>query len=155
MKKAILFGGAADVQSTASQPSFTPVTNEMTLDATYDVIGQAYSDLNNATSSSCKVTATFNNTDSGILMEHGGTGHRIAIFRIQDAGAADLAGQAQQFVLVIGFDQVAGQPGSQLDQEAGYDKVTGLFRFLVLTVKLADRLILSLHAQGQRQEIGQ
>tara|TARA_R110002096_G_scaffold411409_1_gene611536 strand:+ start:61 stop:654 length:594 start_codon:yes stop_codon:yes gene_type:complete len=50
-----------------------PVTNGMTLTAAWTVRGYSYAELSTQTSGSVRVDATISNTDSGILMESGGS----------------------------------------------------------------------------------
>jgi len=55
-------------------------TAGMTLDATYSTIGTSYGTLDNATSASAKVTCNFDKDDTGIIMEHGGTGYGLMLY---------------------------------------------------------------------------
>jgi hypothetical protein len=58
----------------------TPVTDGMTLTASWVTRGTAYSTLSNATSASVRVDATISNTDSGILMEAGGSSDGLIMY---------------------------------------------------------------------------
>ncbi len=58
----------------------TFATSGMTLDATYNDSSTDYSTLNDSTSSSAKVTCNFDKDDTGIIMEHGGTGDGLVLY---------------------------------------------------------------------------
>jgi hypothetical protein len=57
-----------------------PVTNGMTLTASWVTRGTGYSTLGNSTSASVRVDATISNTDTGILMEAGATGDGLILY---------------------------------------------------------------------------
>jgi hypothetical protein len=58
----------------------TPVTDGMTLTASWVTRGTAYDTLSNAESASVRVDATISNTDAGILMEAGGVGEGLVLY---------------------------------------------------------------------------
>ena len=60
--------------------SYPDVTTNMSLDATWNVVGSAYTDLSEETEASGKITATFNNTDAGIITESGGTAYGLCLY---------------------------------------------------------------------------
>lgn len=55
-------------------------TAGMTLDHTYSTIGSQYTGLDSATVASAKVTCNFDKSDTGIIMEHGGTGTGLMLY---------------------------------------------------------------------------
>ena len=57
-----------------------PVTQGMTLTEAWTTRGTGYSTLHNSTSASVRVDATISNTDSGILMESGGSGQGLILY---------------------------------------------------------------------------
>jgi hypothetical protein len=69
-----LTGGLSDMLSAYVFASITPVTDGMTLTASWVTRGTAYTTLDSAVSASVRVDATISNTDSGILMESGASG---------------------------------------------------------------------------------
>ena len=60
-----------------------PVTDGMTLTASWTVRGDSYTDLDSAPSASARVDATISNTDSGILMESGGASNGLILYVYQ------------------------------------------------------------------------
>ena len=58
----------------------TPVTQGMTLTAAWVTRGASYATLDSATSASVRVDATISNTDTGILMESGGSGVGLVLY---------------------------------------------------------------------------
>jgi hypothetical protein len=52
----------------------------MTIDATWNTIGTAYTTLDDATSASVKVYCNFDKDDTGILMEHGGSAYGLVLY---------------------------------------------------------------------------
>jgi hypothetical protein len=58
----------------------TPVTEGMTLTASWVTRGADYTELRNAQSASVRVEATIANTDSGILMEAGASGVGLVLY---------------------------------------------------------------------------
>lgn len=67
------------VAAAGSALSVNP-TAGMTLDDTYSTIGNQYTSLDNATAASAKVTCNFDKSDTGIIMEHGGTGYGLMLY---------------------------------------------------------------------------
>jgi hypothetical protein len=65
-----------------SVSAIVPVTDGMTLTASWVTRGQGYYEIANAVAASVRVDATISNTDSGILMESGasGTGSIIYVY---------------------------------------------------------------------------
>jgi hypothetical protein len=57
-----------------------PVTNGMTLSASWVTRGTIYTTLSPATAASVRVDAVISNTDTGILMESGGTGEGLVLY---------------------------------------------------------------------------
>ena len=58
----------------------TPVTDGMTLTASWVARGTAYATLDSTTAASVRVDATISNTDSGVLMESGATGTGVILY---------------------------------------------------------------------------
>jgi hypothetical protein len=63
-----------------SLAGISPVTDGMTLTASWTVRGTSYSDLSDATAASVRVDATISNTDEGVLMEAGAGGSGLVLY---------------------------------------------------------------------------
>ena len=70
----------AITRSISRSSGVTPVTDGMTLTASWVTRGTAYSTLGNASAASVRVDATIANTDTGILMEAGGSSIGLALY---------------------------------------------------------------------------
>jgi hypothetical protein len=70
----ILNNGPTFLLNPIARARIVPVTNGMTLTASWVTRGTSYSTIANTIAASVRVDATISNTDSGILMESGATG---------------------------------------------------------------------------------
>ena len=76
-----LVGTLSDMLSTYVFSAVTPVTDGMTLTASWTDFSTGYNDLVNAVTASVRVDVTINtSTDSGVLMESGGTGSGLVLY---------------------------------------------------------------------------